>query len=174
MWHPVRSLACLALLVCASPAWSAAVGSKVSNVDIRDANDKPARIPGLGTKVLALFYTDPDVSDQNDPFADLLKAADLPDDKYQGIGIANMKEAPLKPDALIRAIIRKKIEKYDSTILTDPDRTLATTWDLGDCNEKSVVIILDKTGTVRYLKKGAMTEAERTAGLALVQQLIAE
>ncbi len=47
------------------------------NANIRDANDAPATIPDLGKKVLAVFYSDPDVSDQNDPFADKLKAANL-------------------------------------------------------------------------------------------------
>lgn len=170
----LRSLSLSLALLLSTQALAVDVGSKVSNVDIRDASNNPARIPNLGTKVLAIFYTDPDVSDQNDPFADLLKANDLPDDKYQGLGIANMAEAPLKPDSLIRAIIRKKIAKYNSTILTDPDRILSKAWSLGECNDKSVVIILDKSGTVRYVKYGAMSESERTAGLALVQQLIAE
>lgn len=153
---------------------AAGVGSKVSNVSIADANDSPATIPNLGRKVLAIFYTDPDVSDQNDPFADLLKAANLPDDRYQGIGIANLAEAPLKPNALIRAIIRKKIEKYNSTILTDSNRVLATSWGLGSGNELSIVLVLDKSGTIRYLKRGALSESERAQTLALVQQLIAE
>jgi len=171
-WFGFLSLS-LALLV--SPATLAAdVGSKVQNVNIRDANNNPATIPSLGSKVLAIFYTDPDVSDQNDPFADVLKAADLPDDKYQGIGIANLAEAPLKPNSLIRMIIRKKIAKYDSTILTDPDRTLATAWSLGDGNELSIVIIIDKTGTVKYVKRGQLSASESQAGLALIQQLIAQ
>jgi hypothetical protein len=157
-----------------STAWAAGVGSRVSNVNIRDADDAPATVPNLGRKVLAIFYTDPDVSDQNDPFADLLKANNLPEDRYQGIGIANLAEAPLKPNSLIRMIIRKKIEKYNSTILTDPDRVLATEWGLGSGNELSIVIILDKTGTVRYLKKGAMNDSERQQALALVRQLIDE
>ena len=55
--------------------YSIKVGSKVGNVKIRDSDDEPSWIPSLGSKVLTLFYTDPDVPDQNDPFADKLKAA---------------------------------------------------------------------------------------------------
>lgn len=171
---PLRSLCLGLLLAVSSTAGAVGVGQKVSNVNIRDANDQPAQIPNLGRKVLAIFYTDPDVSDQNDPFADLLKATDLPDEHYQGIGIANLAEAPLKPNALIRAIIRKKIEKYQSTILTDPDRLLAQAWGLGDGNELSIVLIVGKDGTVHYLKRGAMTPAEQQAGLELIRRLIAE
>jgi predicted transcriptional regulator len=174
MWKILRPSLLLALLLAAPNAWALSVGSKVSNVEIRDANNAPARIPNLGHKVLAIFYTDPDVSDQNDPFADLLKATNLPEERYQGMGIANMAEAPLKPNSIIRAIIRKKIAKYNSTILTDPDRILATAWGLGSGNDLSIVIIVDRQGTVRYIKRGAMSESERQAGLALIQQLILE
>lgn len=149
------------------------VGDQLKNATVRDANDKPATVPDFGKKVLAIFYTDADVSDQNDPFADVLKAADLNESVYKGIGVANMKDTWL-PNSVIRAIVRKKIEKYDATILTDPDHLLADAWGLGSCDNYSVVLIIDKKGKLQYIKKGAMTEAEKQAGLALVKRLMAE
>lgn len=166
-------LGALLLLADATTALAASVGQKLSNVQIRDANNQPSYIPDLGKKVLAIFYSDPDVADMNDPFADKLKAANLDKATYRGVGIANLKDTWL-PDEVIRAMVRKKIEKYNATILTDPDRLLATAWGLGDCNGTSVVLILDKAGTLRYLKKGAMTAAEIESGHQLVLQLMAE
>ena len=165
-------------------AIAASVGQKVSNPELRDANDKPAKIPDIGSKVVAVFYSDPDVSDMNDAFADKLKAANLDkltevlighrddgDVEYRGVGVANLKETWL-PDEVIRSVVRKKIEKYGATILTDPDRLLATAWGLGDCNEQSVVVILDKTATVQYVKKGKMNATEIESGYQLVVKLM--
>jgi predicted transcriptional regulator len=159
------------LLVGGLDAIAASVGQKVSNPELRDANDKPAKIPDIGSKVVAVFYSDPDVSDMNDAFADKLKAANLDKAKYRGVGVANLKETWL-PDEVIRSVVRKKIEKYGATILTDPDRVLATAWGLGDCNEQSVVIILDKTATVQYVKKGKMNATEIESGYQLVVKLM--
>lgn len=163
--------AALAFGLAPSDASAASVGQKLTNPELRDGNDKPAKIPDFGTKVLAIFYSDPDVSDQNDPFADKLKAANLDKSVYRGVGVANMKDTWL-PNSVIRSIVRKKIEKYDATILTDPAHLLADAWALGNCDEKSVVVVLDKTGTVRYLKSGAMTPAEIESTFQLVLELM--
>lgn len=149
------------------------VGQKVANVHIRDANDQPAWIPDLGRKVITIFYTDPDVKDQNDPFADMLKAAKLPEKYYKGIGVANLKDT-WKPSGIIRVFVRQKIKKYNSTILTDPEHLLKKAWRLGDCNEKSVVVVIDRNRTVRYFKKGALSGAEQKNTFRLIRELIAE
>lgn len=169
-----RALASAAFLFCcAFSADAATVGQQLSNPEIRDANDAPAKIPDFGKKVLAIFYSDPDVADMNDPFADKLKAANLDKTVYRGVGVANLKDTWL-PNSVVRSIVRKKIEKYDATILTDPEHLLSGAWALGDCNEQSVVIILDKTGKVAYVKKGAMSLAEQEAGYKLVLELMAQ
>ncbi len=165
--------AALVFSVNLTDASAASVGQKLTNPELRDGNDQAAKIPDFGTKVLAIFYSDPDVSDQNDPFADKLKAANLDKTVYRGVGVANMKDTWL-PDSVIRTIVRKKIAKYDATILTDPNHLLADAWSLGNCDEKSVVIVLDKTGTVRYVKSGAMTPAEIESTFNLVTQLMKE
>jgi predicted transcriptional regulator len=169
----VRPVLLLAFALFSLPVLAASVGQVLANVEIRNANNEPAKIPNLGKKVLSIFYTDPDVSDLNDPFADALNAANLSKEAHQGIGIANLKDTWL-PGSVVRAVVRRKIEKYDSVILTDPDHLLATAWGMGDCNEQSVVLVIDKTSKLRYMKRGAMSAAEIEAGLALVKQLIAE
>ena len=172
---PARALVATALLAVLSfsDALAASVGQQLSNTEIRDANDQPAKIPDFGTKVLALFYTDPDVSDMNDPFADKLKAANLDKTVYRGVGIADLKDTWL-PNSVIRAIVRKKIEKYDATILTDPDHLLTSAWQLGSCDGSSMVIIVDKTGHLRFFKNGPMSPAEMESTFNLVLQLMKE
>lgn len=152
-------------------AHGATVGQELSNVEIRDAEDRPAWIPDWGKKLIAVFYNDADEADMNDPLADAIKARNLDENKYKGIGIGNLKDSKA-PNFLIRKIIKGKIEKYKTTILTDPDLTLAGAWDLGDCNNTSVFILIGRDKKVKYIKKGPIRGAEIDAIVKLIEDLI--
>jgi hypothetical protein len=149
-------------------------GATLGNAEIRDASDKPAQIPELGNKILLIMYTDPDEADQNDAFADAVKAKTIDQNYFKSVGIANMKDAPAKPNWIIRSIVRGKIKKYNVTILTDPDRLLIKAWDLGDCNNKSVVLIIDKNKTLRFFRKGKLSDTDHAAALKLLDDLVAD
>jgi predicted transcriptional regulator len=47
-------------------------------------------------------------------------------------------------------------------------------WNLGNCNDLSVVLFVDKKGTLRYLHKGKLSEAERNQALTLLRSIIDE
>jgi len=49
-------------------------------------------------------------------------------------------------------MVRKKIEQYNVTVLTDVDLTFAKSWDLGNCNNKSVFLVIGKDKKVKYVK----------------------
>lgn len=151
-----------------------AVGTQLQDTEIRDASNEPMRIPDFGKKVLMLFYTDPNVEDQNDAFGDKVKALGLDRSYYASIGIANMKDAPGLANWIIRIIIRKKIKKYNVTILTDPDLILAKAWNLGVCDDKSVVLILDHKGVLQYTYRGALPDNEQQKAMDLLKSLIAK
>jgi predicted transcriptional regulator len=129
----------------------ATIGQAAKNVKIQDAEGKEAVIPYLGTRVISIFYNDPDTADIGDPLADAIKDKKYPEQKYVGIGIANCKDAPMKPDSIIRWVLRMKIKKYKSTMLADVDSSVKKAWDLGDCNDTCVVIIIGKDGRVKYV-----------------------
>jgi predicted transcriptional regulator len=150
------------------------LGTPLPNPTLQDANKHALQLPDLGEKVLLILYTDPDVADQNDPFADRVKAQHLDQTHFRSVGIANMEDAPAKPNWIIRAIVRNKIKKYNVTILTDPDRSLARQWRLCDCNEKSVVMVIGKDKKLKYLKKGALNEKETHDVIELLRKLISE
>ncbi|MFO0575603.1 MAG: YtfJ family protein [Polyangia bacterium] len=150
------------------------VGTQLSNADIRDAKDEPSKIPDFGKKVLLILYTDPNVADQNDEFGDQVKALGLDRTYYHSMGIANMKDAPGLANWLIRLIIRKKIKKYNVTILTDPDLLLAKAWNLGVCDDKSVVMLIDHKGVLQYIYKGALPDTEKKKAIDLMKELIAK
>jgi predicted transcriptional regulator len=149
------------------------VGYRVRSLKVKDSNNNDAMIPDIGKKVISFFYTDPDVKDQNEPFRDMLKAAKLDKTYYRGMGVVNMKDT-WKPNFAIRSVVRKKIAKFKSLILTDPDHIVRDKWGLGDCNEKDVVIIIGKDSKVKFLKRGKMSPAEMKKNLQLVKDLIEE
>jgi len=153
-------------------AFAIKVGDTLNNVQIMDSNDKPTVIPDFGKKVLTIFYNDADVADQNDPAATTLKKQKFPKTKYRGLGIANLKDAPWKPNSIIRMIARKKEKQFNSTILTDPKYIVRDAWGLGNCNEKSVCIIIDTNKKVIYYYKGKMNEAEAQKAVKAIKAAI--
>jgi predicted transcriptional regulator len=163
----------LGMLAVSTAALALNVGDTVSSVEIRDANNKPAWIPDIGKKVVTVFYTDPDAKDQNEPFRDMLKAAKLDDTKSRGMGVVNLKDT-WKPNFLVRKMVRAKIEKFKKLILTDVDHTLKKKWNLGVTDDKDIVIVVGKDRKVKLFKTGAMSEAEKVAGLKLIKELIAK
>jgi predicted transcriptional regulator len=163
----------IGVLVVSAAALALNVGDTVSSVEIKDANNKPAWIPDIGKKVITLFYTDPDVKDLNEPFRDMLKAANLDQTKYRGMGVANLKDT-WKPNWIIRKIIRGKMEKFKSLILTDVDHTLKNKWNLGATDDKDIAIVIGKDRKVKMFKAWKMSDAEKAAGLKLVKELIAK
>ena len=157
-------------LFSASSVPALSVGQKIWNVKLRSASDKPRWIPYLGKKVVLIFYADPDAADQNDPFADKVKAANFPAKYVEGIGVVNMKDT-WKPNFAIRMVVRQKIKKYKAIILTDPSYLLKKSWRLGNCNNKSVVIIIGKDRKVHYYYKGRMNSSQQKKALKIMGEL---
>ena len=151
------------------------IGQEVTNVNIKDANNQPASIPDFGSKVLTIVYGDKEAADFSDPISDALKAKKFPDSKQRGIGIANLKDS-FAPDSVIRFMVRKKIEKYQVTVLTDVDLTFPRTWGIGDCNNKSVFIVVGKDKKIKYFKgfskNNKPNQADIDAIVSLVSNLV--
>lgn len=157
------------LVLCAAPSVQA--GQALADVALKDAYDKDANIPDFGKKVIALFYTDADVADMNDPLADALKARKFDETQYRGMGVVDLADSKA-PNFIIRNVVQGKIKKYNSTILTDPDHKLSAAWGLGDCNNTSVVVIVGKDGSVKAVKRGEIRGKDVDSMVELVATLI--
>ena len=166
----------IALAVSAGVASAASVGQELSNPQIRDANDDPAIIPDFGTHIIALTYSDSSASNFGDPLNDAMKAKQYSKTVYRGLGVANMKDSTA-PNFLIRTIVRDKIEKYKSVILTDVDLTIPKAWGLGNCKGKSVFVLIGKDKKIKYLKytdkNNPWSKAEIDAVLKMTDDLVA-
>lgn len=167
---------CAMVVFAAGSVIAAQVGQELTNPQIRDANDQPATLPDFGTHVIALTYADSSVSDLGDPLNDAMKAKKYAKEVYRGMGVANMKDSTA-PNFLIRKMVRSKIEKYKSTILTDVDLTLAKAWGLGNCKGKSVFVLIGKDKKLKYIrytdKNSPWTKAEIDHVIKITDELVA-
>ena len=160
-----KQILMLAMLLGASLAYAQELQlpHKVDNVELEDLYGKKVTLPMWGEKNLLIFYIDPDKHKQNYQFTvDLEENHAASGDNIYGFGIVNLKDSwyPV-PNCTIRSMVRKRTEKHGATVITDPDRTLAQKWGLGDCNNQFVLMIVSKEGELVYMKKGELSKADQ-------------
>ena len=139
-------------------AQTATVGSKVGPVKICDPSNEPVELPYLGKKNLLIFYVDPDKANQNKEFRENLEKNQIESDNIYSFGVVNLKDAPLLPNAIVRAMIRKKVKQTGAAIYTDPDYMLRDGWNLGDVNDMFVLIFVNKDKEIEFLSKGELSQ----------------
>ena len=149
---------------------TAAVGKKVRQVEVRDSNDRSVKLPYFGKKHILIFYPDPDHAGQNSHFTDYLEEHQIDSDNIYAFGVANMKDAPLLPNAVIRTAIRSKERKTGATIYTDPAYLLRDAWGLGDVNNLFTIIFVTKDCEIAFLKKGKMTDSDIKEFYRVIEQ----
>ena len=178
LWKSLVVVACaiIAFAVNLGSVNAASVGQELANPQLRDANDQPATIPDFGTHVITVTYANVKAGDYGDPMSDATKARKYSKDIYRGIGVANMKDSPFVPNSLIRSKVRDKIAQYKSTILTDDNHLLAKAWNLGDCKDKSVFILIGKDKKIKYIrytdKSNPWTKADIDNVLKMIDSLM--
>ena len=150
-------------------AQTLSVGKVVNTVKIQNPDNVPTVIPGIGQKMVALFYTDPDNKDVNEPLTEAIKAKKYPTDKYVGVGIANCADSWM-PNSMIRYAGRQKQAKYpNSVIMIDNDHILAKAWGLGDCNGVGYVILIGKDSKIKFVKAVKTTEESKAIISAIIK-----
>lgn len=156
----------LSLLWGAAPAQNgeSALPRKVSNVEVLDLDGNSAKLPYWGQKNLMIFYVDPDHHKQNEDFTiELEQNHRAQSNKIHGFGVMNLKDAPMVPNSMARAMARKRTESNGATVLADQERALSTAWNLGDCNNKFVLMFVTKEGELVFLRKGELSDADKQA-----------
>lgn len=151
-------------------AEEAKVGSKVSAVEIRTANDEPMHLPKLGKKHLLIFYVDPDHGNQNQAFRENLEKDQINSPDIFAFGVINLKDAPLLPNSVVRAMIRAKIKQTGADIYTDPNYLLRDAWNLGDVNNLFTIIFVNKSQEIEFISKGEMTQEQIDEFFRIIQK----
>ena len=155
----------------AEPTDAAKVPHKVKNVKINDLDGNETTLPMWGEKNLMIFYVDPDHPKQNEDFTvELEENHRASGDNIVGFGIMNLKDAPMVPNGMARKLAAKRTEKNGATVLADENRVLSTAWQLGDCNNQFVLMIVSKEGELVFLRKGELTAADKEAFYSTVEK----
>lgn len=143
---------------------------KVPDIELTDMDKNPTKIPDYGKKHLMIFYVDPDAHKQNKQFTEDLEAngkAQSPN--IQGYAILNLKDTVL-PNGIVRSMTEKRTKGKPSVNLADPDRTLSSTWNLGDCNNKFCLLFVTKEGELVFFRAGEFTERDIEDFYALLEK----
>jgi predicted transcriptional regulator len=86
-------------------------------------------------------------------------------------GIVNLKDA-VYPNWMVRKIANAHNTNSDTTILYDTNNYISEAWFLGNCNNKFVTILINKSGELIYFYKGAMPKSEQRRFIAIAQRLM--
>lgn len=155
----------------AEPTDAAKVPHKVSNVTVNDLSGNPTTLPMWGEKNLMIFYVDPDKHKQNEDFTiELEENHRASGENLYGFGVMNLKDAPMVPNGLARKMAAKRTAQNGATVLADQDRVLSTNWQLGDCNNKFVLMIISKEGELVFLRKGELSDEDKAEFYRVIEK----
>lgn len=107
----------------------------------------------------------------NAALIEAIKAAQLPHDRYQTTTIVNTDDAIPGTGMFVRSSIESNKKQYPwSQFIVDSNGAAKQAWQL----EKggSAIVVLDKQGTVRYAKDGALTQDEVKQVITLLHNLL--
>lgn len=164
-------LAVVAIFALSTTAEAQSLPRRVRNMEVQDLDGNKARLPWWGEKNLLIFYVDPEVPKQNHEFVSWIEENKrLAGPNIEGFGIVNLKDA-LYPNSLVRKIADARTAKNGATILCDPDHYISSAWRLGDCDNKFVIMLVNKAGELVYVHKGEMDEEEQQRFIAAADPL---
>ena len=143
------------------PMTDSGLPRKVENVTIKDLYGESVNLPYWGEKNLLIFYVDPDAylaMNKNNKFAEELEAnGRAAGPEIYGFGIMNFPNTWL-PKNLLRKICRKRVEKNGATIIDDSEHLFRDAWNLGDCDNKFMLMIVSKEGELVYVLRNEIDD----------------
>ncbi|MFR9603363.1 MAG: hypothetical protein SNG02_05770 [Rikenellaceae bacterium] len=137
-------------------------GQIVSNITLSDLNQKAVQLPHFGSKSLMIFYVDPDRAGQNDEFIkELRNNTELRSNNVMGVSIMNVKDAPMIPNGLAYRMAQKRSDMMHTPFYVDETGELSTKWKLGDCDNFSVIMLVNTQGEIIFLSRGKITPEDK-------------
>lgn len=133
----------------------------VPHVGLIDGKKVPTDLPYWGEKNLLIFYVDPDAARQNHDFTmEMEENKRAAGDNIYGFGILNLKDTWL-PNGLVRRIAYNRTKKNKALILADEHSLVRDAWNLGDIDNKFVLMIVSKECELVYMYKGDLTPEDQ-------------
>ncbi len=167
----LKSTLSLLLLLLATPIF-AQEGNIVPNIEVADHLDKTLTLPHFGQRHLLIFYIDPDRLTQNGELSNnIFHDHRNISSKLSCISILNHKDAQKIPDAVIKKIAAKHTEQGRMPFFIDYSATLSSIWRLGDCNNYTVLILVDPNGQILFVNKGKLSEYSKDRLYRLIREI---
>lgn len=129
---------------------SAKLNSKAPNFSLKDQHDKLFNLRSLEGEVVVLIASDKDGREQNDLWGKKIK--ERYKDKITILGIADLRKVPF----FMKGKIREDFKRDEVSILLDWGGDVFDTYGL--TKKVSNIILIDKTGYVRYTYSGDATK----------------
>lgn len=148
----------------------AQVGQKVRPVKVLTLDKDSISLPMLGEKNLLIFYPDPGRSKQNSNLQNYFKENPIKSENIDSYGVINLADAPMIPNSLIRFMIRRETAGTDAKVYLDPDHILSSAWKLGDVDDKSCVIWVNKDRVIEFFVAGQVTDEQMQQVIKLVEK----
>ncbi|MEB5707633.1 YtfJ family protein [Pantoea anthophila] len=109
--------------------------------------------------------------EMNAALIEAIKAAKLPHDRYQTTTIVNTDDAIPGTGMFVRSSIETNKQQYPwSQFIVDSKGNVQHAWQLQPGS--SAIVVLDRQGTVKFVKDGPLTQDEVTDVIALVTSLL--
>ncbi len=149
------------------------VGDQAPDFKLNDAKGKEYSLnsPEFTGRVLFIMYVDPDEKDLNAHVEDALikerEAGGFDLKAFRSFGVTNLKDT-IKPNFLIRQIVKSKQQKTGAIILMDPNHTLLNLWGLK--RDSSDAVLLDKNRVCLFIHKGKVPQEEVRNLISLIKE----
>lgn len=161
----------LVSLLYAQPLTAQTAHKKISNIELLNLDGESVSLPYWGEKNLVIFYVDPDRHSQNYEFTlDMEKTGRASGDNIIGLGVMNLKDAPMIPNGMARSIAKKRTKSNDALVFADEDRILSQNWGIGDCNNMFVLLLVSKESELVFMHKGMLTKSDIEEFYDIVQE----
>lgn len=108
--------------------------------------------------------------EKNQAVIDAIKAAHFNPAKYQTTTIINADDAIVGTGMFVKSSAEKgKVENPHSQVVLDDKSAVKNAWGLNP--KDSAIIVLDKTGKVKFVKEGKLSDSEIQSVISLVKGL---
>ncbi|AKD38543.1 hypothetical protein I926_06105 [Pasteurella multocida subsp. multocida OH4807] len=121
-------------------------------------------------RILHHFAGRSSVKEKNEPLMEAIKAAQFSAEKYQTTTIINADDAVFGTGGFVKSSAEKgKKSNVRSQVVLDQQSAVKNAWNLKE--KESLIVVLDKSGKVKFVHEGALSTQQIQEVIKLVGEL---
>ena len=142
----------------------------LSNGDVNYQSWRSANLVGK-VRVIQHIAGRSSVKEKNEALMDAIKAEKFDGTKYQTTTIINADDAIIGTGTFVTSSAEKgKKQNSHSQVILDQQSSVKNAWALKE--KESLIVVLDKSGKVKFVKEGKLTPQEIQSVITLVKSLL--